>query len=135
MSTFAIIKPHILENAMEGDILSLIIKNNFIIRKLETKTITMEEAKQLYIEHEDEEFFEPLCYRMIDGPCIIMELKRNYGGKEKCFKVWRELIGSTDPIEAKCDSIRRLFGTSRQYNAVHGSDSEESAARELAIFF
>jgi nucleoside-diphosphate kinase len=107
------------------------ISTNFFNRYM-----TLEESQSLYEEHKDKYFYEGLCERMIQGPVIMMELtRRPTGNNKECWEQWRECIGTTDPILADHQSIRHLFGQSAQYNAVHGSDSEESAKRELDIFF
>ena len=135
-STFAIIKPHILENGIEDEIIVSILSRKFVIRRLETRYLTVEEVQSLYEEHKDKYFYEGLCQRMLQGPVIIMELTRNPTGNGKeCWEQWRECIGATDPSVADYYSIRHLYGQSQQYNAVHGSDSEESAKRELNVFF
>lgn len=137
-TTFAIIKPHILDDEIEDEVLSYILSNKFVILRLETRYLTDKEIAQLYDEHKGKYFYDGLCQRMREGPCMIMELTVNpyyRASLEESWQQWREFIGSTDPNDAKDNTIRKLYGVSNQYNAVHGSDSKESAIRELGIFF
>ncbi len=136
-STFAIIKPHVIEEEKTIEILACIIQMGYVIRRLETRCITLEEAKELYAEHVNKNYFDGLCNRTCEGPVMIIELYRPLltSSLQKCWKKWREDIGNTDPSMAYTNSLRRQFGHSVQYNALHGSDSEESAKRELEIFW
>ena len=132
-TTFAIIKPTSVEERDHGDILRYIVNHRFTILRLETRTLTLAEVQLLYHEHVNRDSFDELCQYMIRSPVVIMEL--SLGGCEEVVKEWRDFIGATNPDEAKKGTLRRLYGNNRRENAVHGSDSDESAAREINIFW
>lgn len=129
--TFAMIKPDAVVNA--GKIIARIEKEGFTISKLKYKQFTMAEVQNFYGEHKGKFFYEDLINFIKSGPVIGMELI----GEDTIAK-WRELIGPTNCNNAKTTnpySIRAVYGTEGVRNAVHGSDSTESAKRELDIFF
>lgn len=130
--TFAIIKPTAVKRRQIGEIISDIENNGFVIEQMKTIDMTQEQAETLYAEHAGRDFFPDLCAYMRSGPIVVMDLSFEW---VDCWKYWRTVIGATDPSEAEDNTIRRKFGISRRENAVHGSDSEESAQRELGIFF
>lgn len=130
-TTFAMIKPDALQR--KDDILDIITQNGFVVVQTKQVQLTTEEASVFYEEHADRSFYENLVEFMISGPVLVMQLQR-----VDAVTQWRLLMGPTDSEQAKqtdSDSIRALFGTDVQRNAVHGSDSRASAAREIAFFF
>lgn len=131
--TFAMIKPTAVKNKLHGEILARIIKEDFKIRRLETKQLSKLEAQCIYQEHKGKDFFNDLIAFVTSGPVVIMKLVTN--STEPCFKRWRTLMGATDPKDAKEGTIRKKFAKSRRENAVHGSDSQQSAEKEIAIFW
>jgi nucleoside-diphosphate kinase len=92
--------------------------------------LTKKQAEGFYAVHAGKGFFDELTDFMSSGPCIVMVLE-----KENAVKAWRDLMGATNPAEAAEGTLRRDFATSIGENAVHGSDSDENAAIEIAYFF
>ena len=92
--------------------------------------LTKDQAAAFYIEHKERPFYAELCEFMSSGPIIAAILK-----KENAVRDYRQFIGSTNPIEAEKGTIRSVFGSSVEQNAVHGSDSDDSAMRESSFFF
>lgn len=129
--TFAMLKPDVTEKI--GQVLKLIIENGFKITKLKMAQMTKEHALEFYAEHKGKPFLPFLVEYMTSGSVVAMELLADNGVKK-----WRELLGPTDSEQARKDapcSIRARFGKDKSLNAAHGSDSCESAERELNIFF
>ena len=134
--TFAMIKPNAVSNFKTGDIISKIERNNFCIHNIWKKVLSIHEAQQLYKEHSAQPFFQDLCQYICSQPVVLLSIYReNSRFENECWKDFRELIGSTDPATADPQSIRGMFGESRRKNAIHASDSNESAKRELKLFF
>ena len=100
-----------------------------IIKKKEI-ILNKEQAQKFYEIHSDKPFYNDLCDFMTSGPIIVQMLEAN-----NAVELYRKVMGSTDPNEAEENTIRKKFATSIQENAVHGSDSEENALKELSFFF
>lgn len=128
--TFAMIKPDAVEAKNTGKIIDLIEKNGFEIVFMEKMQFAQDDAELFYEEHNERPFFGELVEFIISGPIIAMVLQ-----KENAVADFRKLMGATDPNKADEGTIRKLFGASIGNNAVHGSDSAESAERELGLFF
>ncbi len=128
--TFAIIKPNSVRTGKAGPILSMINEAGFEISALRMVRMTRAQAEEFYDIHKGKSFFDGLVDFMISGPIIVMILKHANAVEE-----YRKLIGATDPAKAEPGTIRKLFAVSVQMNAVHGSDSNENAAREAGFFF
>lgn len=128
--TLAIIKPDAVTAGFSDAIIGHIQKNGFTIAEQKQVRLSKAQAEGFYAEHSERPFFEELVKFMISGDVIIMVLER-----ENAIKVWRDLMGATDPVEAAEGTIRKLFGSSKGNNATHGSDSATSAAREIEYFF
>jgi nucleoside-diphosphate kinase len=128
--TFGIIKPDAVAAGNAGKILALIEQNGFKILALRMARMAKDEAEGFYAVHKGKGFFGELVEFMTSGPCILMCL-----GKENAFADWRKLMGATNPANADEGTIRKMYAESIGRNAVHGSDSEENAAIELAWFF
>ena len=128
--TFSIIKPDAMKAQKAGAILALINNDGFEISALRMVKLTREQAESFYDVHRDKPFYRPLVEFMISGPVIVMVLKHADAVNE-----FRKLIGATDPAKAAEGTVRKLYGTSVQENAVHGSDGPETAAREAGFFF
>ena len=128
--TLSIIKPDAFEKKVVGKIISLLEKNGFNI--LEGKIINMNKtiAEGFYKEHKEKDFFGDLIKYMTSGPCLVLKIS----GKEAISR-YRKLMGETNPAQAADGTIRKLYASSIQANSVHGSDSPESAKRELNYFF
>ena len=127
--TFGVIKPTSFYDA--GGIVNLIINGGFSIDLMITHQFTMEEAKNLYAQHKDRDFFIPLCEYMCSGQVYLMRL---WLPENDAVDKWRELMGATDPQKSSAGTVRKIYGRTLRENAVHGSDSKESAERELKIF-
>ena len=128
--TFAMIKPHAVAAHHSGDIINNIERNGFTIVALRKEMISAATAEIFYGEHKARPFFGELVSNITAGPVIVMALE-----KENAVKVWRDLMGPTNPVGAPVGTVRRMYGTTISFNAVHGSDAPETAVRELGIFF
>jgi len=129
-NTLGIIKPDAVRRKLVGKIIDKIENAGLIIRGMKAMRLTREQAEKFYAVHQDKPFYKPLVEFMTSGPIIVMVI----GGHESIER-WRDLMGATDPAKAKYNTIRREFGTSIEKNAVHGSDSEQTARTEVAFFF
>ena len=128
--TFGIIKPDAVRNNKFGAILQRVTDSSFTVRGLKLKHLSLKEAQGFYAVHSERPFFGELTEFMSSAPCILLVLE-----KENAVKAWRDLMGATDPAKADAGTLRKDFATSIGENAVHGSDSEENAAIEIAYFF
>lgn len=128
--TLAIIKPDVVAAGYASDIIKQIDNNGFKIAAQKELTIDKTTAEQFYAAHKNKPFFNDLIAYITSGPSIILVLERT-----DAVNVWRNLMGATDPKKASPGTVRQLYGTDIQQNAVHGSDSLENAQREIALFF
>ncbi len=128
--TFALIKPDAVAARNSGYIVALIELNGFTITRMEKRLLKTKEAEKFYSEHQGKPFFKELVDYITSGPVIALVLK-----KENAIADWRALMGATNPQQALVGTIRKMFGTNKTFNAVHGSDSAESAKREINFFW
>lgn len=128
--TFAIIKPDAVKNKYTGLIYDEILKADFKILSSKLIKMTKKQAEGFYSIHRDKPFFEELTNFMSSNKCMVIALK-----KDNAVQEWRTTIGATNPEEAEEGTIRKLYATSLGENAVHGSDSDENAKKEIAFFF
>ena len=128
--TLSIIKPDAMERSLDGEIKSMFEKNGFKIAKEKKIQLTKNEAEQFYKVHETKPFYNDLCEYLSSGPIMVMILE-----KENAVLANRELMGATNPKDAKEGTIRKKFGISIDKNSVHGSDSVENAKIEIDFFF
>ncbi len=128
--TFSIIKPDAVAKNVIGAIVSRFEKAGLRIVASRMEQLTVDKAKGFYAEHDGKGFFEDLVSFMISGPVIVQVLEG-----EGAIALNRQLMGATNPAEADAGTIRADFAESIDANAVHGSDSPESAAREISYFF
>ena len=128
--TFAIIKPDAVKNGYTGKIYDRILQAGFNILSAKLLKMTNEQAEGFYDVHRNRPFFDDLVEFMTSGPCMVLALE-----KSNAVETWRETIGATNPDEAKENTIRKDFASNVQENAVHGSDSDENAEKEIAFFF
>jgi nucleoside-diphosphate kinase len=128
--TFGIIKPDAVRARKTGAIIQRITDGGFQLRAMKLIHMTLEEAEGFYAVHRERPFFPELTQFMSSAPCVVMALE-----KDGAVKGWRDLMGATDPAKADEGTLRKEFGGSLGENAVHGSDSEENAAIEIAYFF
>ena len=128
--TLAIIKPDAVENNYTGLIYDRILKNNFKILCAKLIKMTKKQAEGFYSIHKEKPFYDELTSFMSSNPCMVLALEKDLAVSE-----WRRAIGSTNPKDAKNGTIRKDFAKSLSQNAVHGSDSDENAQKEIAFFF
>ena len=128
--TLSIIKPDAVAKNVIGKILATFEQAGLTIIAAKMLRLTREQAEGFYAEHKDRPFFPDLIEFMMSGPVIVQVLEG-----ENAILANRELMGATNPKEAAAGTIRADFASSIDANAVHGSDSTESAAREVAYFF
>jgi nucleoside-diphosphate kinase len=128
--TLAIIKPDAVKKHVMGDIINRYEKAG--LRPVAIKMMVMSKtvAQGFYAVHKSRPFFDSLCSFMSSGPAVVLVL-----GGENAIKKNRELMGATDPAQAEPGTIRKAHGTNIEFNAVHGSDSAETAQVEIAYFF
>ena len=129
-TTFSIIKPNAIRKNVVGQIMQRFEDQGMELVASRMIQLSREKAEGFYIEHKDRPFFESLIRFMTSGPILVMAL---YG--EDSVAKSREIMGATDPAKADAGTIRKDFADSIEANAVHGSDSQASAERELAYFF
>jgi nucleoside-diphosphate kinase len=130
MNTLAIIKPDATASGKAGLILAHLQKAGFTLRAARMLRLTRPQAEAFYSVHKGRPFFPELVEFMTSGPCIPMALER-----QDAVAQLRNVIGATDPAEADAGTIRKLYAESKGRNAIHASDSDENAAREIAFFF
>lgn len=128
--TFSIVKPDAVKRNLVGEIYHRIEKAGLQIIAAKMVRLTEEQASGFYAEHEGKEFFPALKEFMTSGPIMVQVLE----GEDAICR-YRELMGKTNPEDAACGTIRSDYALSMRYNSVHGSDSPESAAREIEFFF
>ena len=130
MKTFFMIKPDGVQRNLVGEIISRVEAKGFSITKIKMMTISKELAEQHYGEHKDKPFFNDLVSFITSGPVVAMQVE----GEDVVLQI-RNLMGATNPSESTPGSIRGDLATELDKNVVHGSDSDESAERELELFF
>jgi nucleoside-diphosphate kinase len=128
--TLAIIKPDAVSDGYIGEIISMITKAGFKVKAMKMVHLTVNQAKSFYEVHKERPFYNDLVEYMTSGPCVPIALE-----KENAVEDYRKLIGATDPAQAAEGTVRKLYARNKQFNAVHGSDSDENAEKEIAFFF
>jgi nucleoside-diphosphate kinase len=128
--TLFIVKPDAVERNMIGKILAHVEERGFKIIEARLARLTREQCQEFYAEHASKPFFGDLVAYMTSGPVMLACLER-----EGAVPKLREVVGATDPAQAAPDTIRKLFGKSKQLNSVHASDSPASSEREVKLFF
>ncbi|MED5269349.1 MAG: nucleoside-diphosphate kinase [Bacteroidota bacterium] len=128
--TFTMLKPDSIEDGYMLPILNKISDSGFKIVALKYKKMNREEAEKFYSIHSEKPFFNDLINFITRGPIVAAVLE-----KDNAVEDFRELIGSTDPEEAKEGTIRKIFARSKGENAIHGSDSDENASIEISFHF
>ena len=128
--TLSIIKPDAVERNLENEIKEMFKNNGFQIVKEKKIQIEKSEAELFYKVHETKPFYNDLCTYLSSGPIVVMILQ-----KDNAVLGNRELMGATNPKEAKEGTIRKKYGISIDKNSVHGSDSIENAKKEIKFFF
>ena len=128
--TLSIIKPDAVERKLSEKIKSIFLKNNLTILETKKLHISKDEAAEFYKVHQSKPFYDQLCSFLSSGPIEVMILEGNNAVLKN-----RELMGATDPKNAKDGTIRKLYGISIDKNSVHGSDSVGNAQIEINFFF
>lgn len=128
--TFTMIKPGAVEAGHIGGIMAKIAEGGFKFKAVRMLRLSKEQAEAFYAVHSARPFFGSLVASMSSGPIIAAVLE-----KENAVLAYRDFIGATIPADAREGSIRKLYGTSIESNAVHGSDSDENALIEASFFF
>ncbi|WP_280298502.1 nucleoside-diphosphate kinase [Nocardia neocaledoniensis] len=129
--TLVLIKPDGVSRGLVGEVLARIERKGLTLAALELKTVSVELAKEHYAEHAERPFFGSLIEFITSGPVVAAVLDG-----PRAIAAFRQLAGGTDPVEkATPGTIRGDFGLETQFNLVHGSDSPESAKREIALWF
>jgi|SRR5712691_1226190 len=128
--TLILVKPDAFARGLTGEILARFERKGLRIVALQLKTMSPDLAKEHYAEHEGKPFFGELVEFITSGPLVALVLE----GYEAVAAA-RQVIGATNPLEAAPGSIRGAFALEVGHNLVHGSDSPESAAREVGLFF
>lgn len=128
--TLAIIKPDATAAGHAGKIVAHLESSGFVVRGLRMTTLSRVQARAFYEVHRERPFYSSLVAFMTSGPCIPIALEA-----ENAVPRLRETIGATDPAEAAEGTVRRLYAESIERNAIHASDSDDNARREIAFFF
>ena len=129
--TLVLIKPDGVERHLVGEILARIERKGLTLVALELRTVELAVAEEHYAEHQGKGFYQSLLDFITGGPLVAAVVEG-----PRAVAAFRQLAGGTDPVEkAATGSIRGDFGLETQFNLVHGSDSPESAAREIALWF
>ncbi len=130
MHTLTIIKPDAVAGGKAGKVLAHLEAAGFVVRAARMMRLSRAQAEAFYEVHRERPFFGSLCTFMTSGPCVPMVLER-----ADAVAHLRQVIGATDPAQAEPGTVRKLFAESKERNAIHASDSEENARREIAFFF
>jgi len=128
--TLVIVKPDAVKKNAVGDIIRILEESDLKLIALKMVHMSKDQAKRFYIVHKNRPFYDELTDFMSSGPCVLMVFE----GEDAISRV-REIIGATDPSKAEEGTIRRKYGTDVGRNAVHASDSAESASYEIPFFF
>lgn len=128
--TLAILKPDCVRKNLIGQVITKITEAGFKVKGLKMVRLTNESAGGFYEIHKKRPFFNDLLAYMTSGPCVPIALE-----KENAVEDFRKLIGATNPEQAEEGTIRKLYAENIEQNIIHGSDSDENAAKEIAHFF
>ncbi|MCH2620404.1 MAG: nucleoside-diphosphate kinase [Acidimicrobiales bacterium] len=129
--TFVMCKPDAVERKLVGEIIRRLEESGLSILAAELRTLNPEILAKHYEEHVEKPFYDDLVTFMSRSPAMLMVLE----GEGEAYATARALMGATDPAEADAGTIRGDLGSEMPENLIHGSDSEESAEREISIFF
>tara|TARA_B100000686_G_C16248110_1_gene693083 strand:- start:85 stop:501 length:417 start_codon:yes stop_codon:yes gene_type:complete len=128
--TFAIIKPDAIKNNYTGKIYDHILKSGFKVLSAKLIKMSKYQAQNFYLIHKEKPFYNELTDFMSSERCMVLALE-----KDNAVNEWRKTIGATNPADANEGTIRKLYANSLGENAVHGSDSDKNAKKEIAFFF
>jgi nucleoside-diphosphate kinase len=130
MRTLLLLKPDIVECGLYPEVISLLMRNRFKIVRMTMLSLDRKTAEEFYEIHKDKAFFPSLIEYITSNPVVAMELEG-----DNIVEDIRAFIGPTDPSKASPGTIRYMYGSNIQHNAVHASDSPEAAKKEIAIIF
>jgi nucleoside-diphosphate kinase len=128
--TLVLVKPDGVARGLIGEVIGRIERKGLRVAALQMRTLDADTARTHYGEHADKPFFDDLVTFITSGPLVAMIVEG-----DRAVEAFRQLAGATDPVKAATGSIRGDFATVVQTNIVHGSDSPESAEREIGLFF
>jgi len=128
--TLSIIKPDAVQRNLQGAILKMIQEAGLKIIAMKMIRLTKENAQAFYAEHKEKPFFDSMTTNMSSGPVVVSVLEG-----ENAISRYRQLMGATNPANAEEGTIRKKYALDIERNSVHGSDTPETAAREIAFFF
>lgn len=128
--TLVLVKPDGVSRGLVGEVISRIERKGLTLAALELRNVERSVAEQHYAEHAGKPFYESLLEFITGGPLVAMVVEG-----ERAIEAFRQLAGATDPVKSATGSIRGDFAVEVQYNIVHGSDSPESAKREIDLWF
>jgi len=128
--TLSIFKPNIIKKNLIGEIINIFEKNKLRIVAMKMISLTSQQAEKFYEEHKERSFFRDVVKFMCSSPVVVICWEG-----ENVIKFNREIMGATNPHEAIEGTIRKIYGENIQANAVHGSDSPQSAIKEIKFFF
>ena len=131
MLTLGIVKPDAVSSGKAGKVIAHLEAAGFVVKAMRMTHLSTAQAERFYEVHKERPFYRSLVTFMTSGPCVPMALE---GGPEAVKKL-RDVIGATDPKEAAPGTVRALFAESKERNAIHASDSNENARREVGFFF
>ena len=128
--TFTILKPDTVAAGNMGAVIDRLVKEGFRIRAMKMLHLSSRQAEGFYYVHKERPFFGSLVKFMTEGPIVMMVLEA-----DNAIEKLRKVMGATDPAKADAGTIRKLFGSNIERNAIHGSDGPETAAFEISYFF
>ena len=128
--TFTILKPDTVSSGRAGPVIAEIERAGFTIRAMKMLHLTEKQAQGFYYVHQERPFFGSLVTFMTEGPIVAMVLE-----SDNAIEKLRKTMGATDPGKADAGTIRKLFGSNIERNAIHGSDGPDTAAFEISYFF
>ena len=128
--TLSMIKPDAIQRNLIGSIIQLIEANKLVVKKMIMTKLSVNQAEKFYIIHKDKVFYSKLIEYMTSDQVVVLLLEG-----DNAIDAYRNLMGSTNPEEAKDGTIRKLHAVNTTYNSVHGSDSPENARIEIDFFF
>jgi len=128
--TLSMIKPDAVQRNLIGSIIQLIEANKLVVKKMIMTKLSVNQAEKFYIIHKDKVFYSKLIEYMTSDQVVVLLLEG-----DNAIDAYRNLMGSTNPEEAKDGTIRKLHAVNTTYNSVHGSDSPENARIEIDFFF
>lgn len=130
VKTLLMIKPDVVDRGLYGDVIAMLLRNRFKVTNLKMLRMNREQAEEFYAVHRERDFFPALVEYITSGPVVALQVEG-----DNIVERIRAFIGTTNPAEASPGTIRFVYGSSIQNNAVHASDAPETAKKELAIVF